>query len=442
MKYTIKHLSRVIFLVICLGLTGNSLAVSDPLIDGIELFSSGLYDDAYVKLLEAFEEHPENPELNFYLGRAAFETGQYEMAIMAFERVLIFSPQEHRVKLEMARAFHRLKANDLAREYCEQVLSSHPPESVRRNILQFIAMMERSEQLHFLSGFLSLGVDWTNNAWATPSSNIIRTIIGDVELSGDSSRKTQDWIYNKTIGLKHRYRFPDTKNTWQTQGTFHMSQYDTTKDLDLTLMAIKTGPEFIFGKNKLAVALFANEVHLGHNDYLDAEGINSTWAHAVTPGLITSTGIGIKKSNYAASTDKSAINKWGEAGIRINMLEAWFSVKGRAEKESARKKENTYERYSGTFSAHRPLFWGIQGALNYEYQYTHYHKPAALFTKKRTDEVHYAGCSLQKKIWQSKHYKTHYAHISLAYQRIWAYSNISLYEYTKDLVQLSLMYNF
>ncbi|MDA8136157.1 MAG: tetratricopeptide repeat protein, partial [Desulfobacteraceae bacterium] len=162
---------KVIFILIFIGFGSGSVssfAGENLFSDGVALFNAGDFQASYDHLLKAFEHEPENLDLNFYLGRAAFETGQYEMAIMAFERILISSPRENRVKLEMARAFQKLGANNTAIQYCLEVLASNPPEAVKNNIQSFLAHIKKTEQTHFLNGQLSAGIDWNNNIWASP----------------------------------------------------------------------------------------------------------------------------------------------------------------------------------------------------------------------------------------------------------------------------------
>lgn len=203
----------VVFLVlVCLlqsiypGCAGASEA-DEEIVAGIQFFKSGKYQQAYDTLLAHVEDVPENQELNFYLGRAAFEIGNYEMAVMAFERILIAKPDENRVKLEIARAFHMMNANEIARRYCKEVLSTNPPEAVKKNIIKFLAFMDKSEQKHFFSGSLCVGVDWNNNVWASPGIGTAKTLIGDIQLTGDSAKKTQDWAYSTMLVMNHTYAF-------------------------------------------------------------------------------------------------------------------------------------------------------------------------------------------------------------------------------------------
>lgn len=363
------------------------------------------------------------------------------MAIMAFERILIASPSESRVKLEMARTFQKLGANDIARQYCNEVLMTEPPKAVKENIKKFLIYMDKTEQNHFLSGSLTLGVDWNNNVWSSPSTGSIKTIIGDISLTGPSSKKTQDWIYNAILSADHTYRFSYSKNLWKTQVNFYKAIYNETSDLHLRYVGANTGPEIILNKNRLGFKALINQIELGDTQYLDSIGLKTIWNYIFNPGLISITTLKYEVLNYQDTPGKDADNFSFSNDIAFLKNNIWFNLVVKAEKENAFEDEYSYTRYASTLAAYKKLPFEINTTVKYEYQFTQYEAPNALFTQTREDNVHIAGCTLNKKIWQLKK-PSQYMSLSLNYQHRWSFSNIELYDYTMDLFQLSLTYNF
>jgi len=98
------------------------------------LFDQGAYSQASSQFFKLFKQDPENQEINFYLGRAAFESDDFETAVMAFERVLIVDPKAVQAKLELAKSFYRLGAKPTAIHYFRELLDSDLPEEVRSSI--------------------------------------------------------------------------------------------------------------------------------------------------------------------------------------------------------------------------------------------------------------------------------------------------------------------
>jgi tetratricopeptide (TPR) repeat protein len=409
---------------------------------GIDLFKSGNFQESYDILLLAFDEHPENPELNFYLGRAAYETQNYEMAIMAFERVLITSPLEQRVKLEMARAFHRLGANNTARQYCQEVLATNPPKLVKDNIERFLIYIDKTEQKHFFWGQALVGVDWNSNIWATPLASLIDTIIGDVSLTGLSAVKTSDWVYNTAIDLNHTYRPRYSKFNWKSNANFYGSFYDKYDELNLAYISGYTGPEFIMGKNILGIRFLLNHIELDNAAYQNGIGAGAVFDHNINSYVLTSTSLKYESKDFPTTSGMNSNNISLTFDIDIGLKSTWFGAGLNLEREDANEEEYTYNRLTADVSITRELKFKTKGALVYEYEYSDYDGSSSLFDKNREDQTHSLGGSLEKTIWHSLSKPNQNISLKLNYIHTWAFSNINLYEYEKDLVQMALIYNF
>ena len=419
-----------------------SYADQNPLQEGVEVFNTGQFQKAYDLLLKAFEHNPENLDLNFYLGRSAFEIKNYEMAIMAFERILISSPGENRVKLEIARAFQKLGANNTAIQYCREVLATNPPEAVKNNIHSFLAYIKKTEQKHIFNGQIATGIDWNNNIWASPSVSTVNTIIGNVNLTGSSSKKTQDWIYHTTVGIQHAYRFPLSNNLWKTDATFYDAIYDKTSDLDIRYLGWNTGPELVFNDTRWGLRFLFNHIDLGNSEYQNGLGVKLLLDHSFTRYVLGHTVLKLEEKDFPNNPEKNAGNI--SLGFDINYLfkNNWIAMGVKAEEENAVDDENSYKRYGSNISISRELPFDTTGSAGYAYQLSTYSEPGSLFDKSRRDHQHSAGASLKKIIWQSSGKSGRTASLNLNYQHIWAFSNIALYEYEQDLIQLFLLYAF
>ena len=109
------------------------------------LYSQGQFEQAY-QLGRAAEFNWEgDPEFDFNYGLAAIESGHYEDAIFALERVVFLRPDILRLRLELARA-HFLNENFVAaRAEFQRVLERSPPPNVQENIARFLAQMDAAQ---------------------------------------------------------------------------------------------------------------------------------------------------------------------------------------------------------------------------------------------------------------------------------------------------------
>jgi len=99
------------------------------------------YQIAYKFFYDLFKKTPENQNLNFLLGKAAYGMCDYEAAVMAFERVLIIDPSAIEIKLEIAKSYAALKSYEIATQYIDEVLEADTPEDISiqaKNMLELI----------------------------------------------------------------------------------------------------------------------------------------------------------------------------------------------------------------------------------------------------------------------------------------------------------------
>jgi tetratricopeptide (TPR) repeat protein len=101
-------------------------------------FEDGDYVQAYSRYFSLFQQDPQNREINFYLGKSAFGMGDFEAAVMAFERVLIIDPEAHEVTVELAKAYLQLGAHDTAIHYAEEALTADLPDNLRQEFEAFL----------------------------------------------------------------------------------------------------------------------------------------------------------------------------------------------------------------------------------------------------------------------------------------------------------------
>ncbi len=409
---------------------------------GLYHFESGRFQDAYDNFFLALVDDPGNLELNFYLGRAAFQIKDYEMAVMAFERILLVSPNENRVKLELALAFQRLGSNDLARQYCREVLASKPPETVKNNIEKFLAHIDKTEQEHFINGQLSVGVDWNNNIWSSPSNDTIDTILGDMVLKGSSSQKQEDWIYNTTLGIRHTYQVPYSKFSWKTQSNLYNALHNKTNELDIRYFGGQTGPQLAYDRNRYNIMFLLNDMTLDKEPYFTSIGVQTAWEHILNLHAVMGTVFKVEEKDYPGKPDRDSKNVSLALNAKLNLDHVFCNLNLKAEKESAFDEGYDYNKYVSNIAVTRELPFQIIGSVNYGYQYLGYDKVATLFGKTRQDHQHSAGISLEKRIWKSLADLNRFVSIRMSYQQVRNFSNIDLYEFDKDFVQLSIAYNF
>ncbi len=98
------------------------------------LLQKGEHVQAYSQFFQLFQKNPQDVDLNFYLGQAAYGMGDYEAAVMAFERVLIIDPDSSKGKAELGKSYYRLGSIEIALQYLEDALDDNLPAETKKKI--------------------------------------------------------------------------------------------------------------------------------------------------------------------------------------------------------------------------------------------------------------------------------------------------------------------
>lgn len=403
-------------------------------------FDKGEFDKAFESYFDLFRQNPGDPDINFNLGRAAFEKGDYEGAIMAFERVLISRPNAVRAKLEIARSYYKLGSLESAEQYFREVLAINPPENVRTNISQYLQGIKMMKKEHFLSGRISIGVDFDDNVNAAPTSSII-VDLNDIPFSVD--RPEKDRIHTSMVNLNYLYTPLDSAIAWKLSGLNYNAVYRDANDLDVNLFDIKAGASI--GRDRLVWDIYGltNHLNLDYSQYLRTYGAGTTLGFAVNPFFLISLDSKFKTKTYFDSNDKDAKN------ISLTLMPVLVYGRSRVslslgwEYENANEDVYTFTKLNSIASYELRLPYESSAYLSYWYQGADYKDAYLLFGKKREDDVQYFSAGFTKTLsaWKSEpvEYKMDF-NLNYTYTR--SDSNIDLYAYTKNVISTSISIGF
>lgn len=389
-------------------------------------FQNKDYQQAYDHFSRAFEIDPASLDISFYLGRAAFEIGDYEMAIMAYDRILIMEPDSQRVKLEIARCHLALNSYESARRYFNDVKATNPPEAVRTNIDNFLTLIEKSQQKHFLSGMISTGMNWDDNIRSAP----VDSIFNGLPLTGDSASPEEDLIYTSIVNLTHIYRVPNSDIGWKTSILNYNALYDDVHSLDVNFYSISSGIILQSGNSLLDLHGSYNYMDYEHDKYFKSYGLESSININPNRFLLVAGGFKVEQKEFHTDPDRDAVNVSIQfSPTLINGVHRTSAVVIAAH-EGAENDVFTYDRWSGTLrydcrvSSRIGIFlcW-LHEDTNYEDEWNN---------EKRDDVLNDYSGGFIARVWQSKDRKlTLTAHIKHTYSN--QDSTVSLYEYHRNV---------
>jgi tetratricopeptide (TPR) repeat protein len=108
-------------------------------------------------LFQQMFRDPANLDVTFAYADVSARLGDYEAAVSALERMLLFNPDLPRVQLELGALYYRMGSYELARDYFDKAAAANPPSEVSARIEQYLADIEKSRSRHHLSGYVFFG---------------------------------------------------------------------------------------------------------------------------------------------------------------------------------------------------------------------------------------------------------------------------------------------
>jgi tetratricopeptide (TPR) repeat protein len=135
-------LSKIIcFIIAILVFFLPAVAVSQ-VPEGEEAASLQAQKDA---LFQQMLSEPGNLDVTFAYADVSARLGDYEAAVSALERMLLFNTDLPRVQLELGALYYRMGSYDLARSYFERAATANPPTEVRARVDQYLTDIEKAE---------------------------------------------------------------------------------------------------------------------------------------------------------------------------------------------------------------------------------------------------------------------------------------------------------
>jgi cytochrome c-type biogenesis protein CcmH/NrfG len=120
---------------------------------GVFFYSRRLYDSAIAEFQEALRVLPQSPVLHYNLGGALFGTKRFADAEAAFRKVLALDPSHLEARYFLGLTLRELGRPLEALQEMMAVLRAGPPDRLRRETLEQIAMLrEELEAANALKG--------------------------------------------------------------------------------------------------------------------------------------------------------------------------------------------------------------------------------------------------------------------------------------------------
>jgi len=197
----------------------------------------------YNALFKRMFDDPTNVDVTFRFAALATKLGDYEAAIGALERILLFNPRLARVKLQLGSLYFKLGAYKMARSYFEQARAAGGSSDVQAEAERFVAELDRRESPHRWSVFAQTGLRYQTNASTGPGGNI-RSFGQDAAIDRRFA-KTPDWNWFALLGVNYIYNLQHgNEDAFEASFLGYYAKQFRVSRFDFGLTEVQAGPRF------------------------------------------------------------------------------------------------------------------------------------------------------------------------------------------------------
>jgi hypothetical protein len=215
-------------------------------------------------------------EARFRLARMyAYQMDRKRDAAVLYRRILDDKPDAAPVRLELARVLAELGDYQGARRELRAVQAGALPPDVAQLVRFYANALSATKRL---GGSVDLAIAPSSNINRATSSATLDTVIGDFELSEDAQAQSGIGLSLKGQGYARVPVSPRSDLLLRVNvagDLYRKSQFD---DIALSLQA---GPQFVSGRDRLALSLTAGHRWYGLDPYALYYGLSGNWEHPV-----------------------------------------------------------------------------------------------------------------------------------------------------------------
>jgi len=206
---------RLLFYFVLLFLSVNIVA-DDLKLTNEEKYGSALehyknknFQESYGLLSQIYITELSDARLNFILGRSAYEIGNYDMALAAFDRVSMLEPQNIRNMLEKGRTYHKLNMTRESEILFKKVLANpNLPQNIRVNVELYLSKISKSEDSSFT--YVNLDLDFLYDSNLNYGSLDSEYNVNVGKLPSESEKS--DMGYQAFLNLTNLYNLDKNSN--------------------------------------------------------------------------------------------------------------------------------------------------------------------------------------------------------------------------------------
>lgn len=293
----------------------NNLSITEQL---AALVKERRYFQAYQLSQQHSKVMEGDVAFDFYYGFSAAQSGFYNNAVFAFERLVDSYPEVPRYRLELARCYYHLNQLDDAEREFTRVSSQNPPPRVQSTIQSFLSRIrEKRRSLDSQwRGSIAIAAGYDTNI--NKATNTSTTNIGEISVNLPKDYRAIDSSYYHLRG-NISYRAPLNKRSsfdlgldGSRQDNFKNNQYD------LDQVHLNGGFNLNRSRYSLRIGSSARQFWLGRKHLMTQVAVNTRWHYRWNQTWQMNNQLELSTNDNKINNDLDGLQLWLSTGPVYN----------------------------------------------------------------------------------------------------------------------------
>ncbi|HEV2302608.1 MAG TPA: tetratricopeptide repeat protein [Stellaceae bacterium] len=262
------------------------------------------------QLFQAMLRNPGDLDATFAYADVSARLGDYEAAVSALERMLLFNPNLPRVDLELGALYFRMGSFAVAESYFDKALAQNPPPDVRARIAEYLAQIRGALSRHHVTGYFLFGTQYQSDANVAPGSATIQSPIGTLLLAPQFVKAPDNNFFMSGSVIYDYDLETQNRDAIEVTGVGFMNHYFIFDRLDLDYGEVTAGPRLNFphlpgvSGASFKPYVILNEVGLGENQYFWTYGAGLEYDEIVWHDLALRAVAEARQKHFANAPDR------------------------------------------------------------------------------------------------------------------------------------------
>ena len=290
--------------------------------EALQLYKKKEYQGAYGVFNDLFLKNLNNLNINFYLGRSAYELGLFDEAILAYERILFEKQDTLRVQFELGRTYVAKENYLYGKKYFEEIVANNEtPNDLKVVSQKYLELIDEKISKHKIGGALIFGINYDSNINNSSKNSVFSNVYipnFNTYVDMNNSTKKESGVSHQEIAiLNHKYQLNDLMEI-KTDGMFFGKfMFDSDlKEKNIKMGGIASALSIQHQENLiLEYGVFLDNLWVGGENYMQSYGIFPKVHFLKDPKTVVDGHFKYQKKLYQQQTNKQKNSNYSEIGV-------------------------------------------------------------------------------------------------------------------------------